>query len=86
VSHDRGCPCGREKYEYEDCTRTDCFKKVETKSRKLITFEGSNNQILLTFHTDGTVTANKELKPDETAKKVIDLLVKHGWLYYAQKE
>lgn len=26
MSHDRGCPCGREKYEYEDCPRKDCMR------------------------------------------------------------
>jgi bifunctional NMN adenylyltransferase/nudix hydrolase len=26
MSHDRGCPCGREKYEYQDCQKPDCFK------------------------------------------------------------
>lgn len=27
MSHDRGCPCGRERYEYEDCPENDCYKK-----------------------------------------------------------
>ena len=27
MSHDRGCPCGREKYEYADCTDKTCNKK-----------------------------------------------------------
>jgi len=27
MSHDRGCPCGRERYEYDDCDRPDCYKK-----------------------------------------------------------
>jgi hypothetical protein len=27
MSHDRGCYCGRERYEYEDCPRKDCHKK-----------------------------------------------------------
>ena len=29
MSHDRGCPCGREPYEYDDCDLpiADCFKK-----------------------------------------------------------
>lgn len=27
MSHDRGCPCGREPYEYNDCTVYMCFKK-----------------------------------------------------------
>lgn len=27
MSHDRGCPCGREKYEYRDCNRGEnCYK------------------------------------------------------------
>lgn len=24
MSHDRGCPCGREKYEYDECPKYDC--------------------------------------------------------------
>lgn len=28
MSHDRGCPCGKEKYEYDDCTRKDCYKRI----------------------------------------------------------
>jgi len=27
MSHDRGCYCGREKYEYADCDRKDCLNK-----------------------------------------------------------
>lgn len=27
MSHDRGCSCGREKLEYEDCIEPNCFKK-----------------------------------------------------------
>lgn len=30
MSHDRGCPCGREKYEYDDCTRKDCDRRSTT--------------------------------------------------------
>ena len=27
MSHDRGCHCGREKYEYDDCPKTDCLNR-----------------------------------------------------------
>ena len=27
MSHDRGCPCGREPYEYDDCTVINFFKR-----------------------------------------------------------
>lgn len=27
MSHDRGCHCGREPYEYDDCTNSNCHKK-----------------------------------------------------------
>lgn len=30
MSHDRGCACGREKYEYDDCTSKSCFKRNTT--------------------------------------------------------
>lgn len=36
MSHDRGCPCGKEKYEYDDCTKADCVHKVKApRSRTL---------------------------------------------------
>lgn len=28
MSHDRGCPCGREKYEYDDCENPKCMQKA----------------------------------------------------------
>ena len=27
MSHDRGCPCGKEPYEYADCVDSSCLKK-----------------------------------------------------------
>jgi DNA repair exonuclease SbcCD ATPase subunit len=27
MSHDRGCSCGRERWDYADCTREDCMKR-----------------------------------------------------------
>ncbi len=27
MSHDRGCLCGREFYEYRDCPESDCYKR-----------------------------------------------------------
>jgi hypothetical protein len=27
MSHDRGCPCGKEPYEYADCVKQGCFRK-----------------------------------------------------------
>ncbi len=33
MSHDRGCPCGLEKYEYEDCRRADCLNRPMTAER-----------------------------------------------------
>lgn len=27
MSHDRGCSCGREKFEYDECTEADCLKR-----------------------------------------------------------
>lgn len=38
---------------------------------------------LLSFHSDGTVTANPDMKPDDAARAIISLLVKEGWLRYA---
>lgn len=30
MSHDRGCPCGRESHEYEDCDKADCPHRTDT--------------------------------------------------------
>ena len=30
MSHDRGCSCGKEPYEYDDCTLINCFKREKT--------------------------------------------------------
>lgn len=29
MSHDRGCPCGKEKSEYDDCIEFNCLKKED---------------------------------------------------------
>jgi len=34
MSHDRGCYCGREKYEYDDCTRENCSRREKPLERK----------------------------------------------------
>jgi bifunctional NMN adenylyltransferase/nudix hydrolase len=39
MSHDRGCPCGRESYEYEDCKEASCFKRT-AKMRDALVFVG----------------------------------------------
>lgn len=39
MSHDRGCPCGRESYEYEDCKEASCFKRTY-KMRDALVFIG----------------------------------------------
>lgn len=40
MSHDRGCPCGRESYEYKDCTDTSCNKKPKQAMRDALVFIG----------------------------------------------
>lgn len=30
MSHDRGCPCGRESYEYNECKERNCMKNNRT--------------------------------------------------------
>ena len=34
MSHDRGCYCGKESYEYEDCTKNNCYKKIKYEKSK----------------------------------------------------
>lgn len=40
MSHDRGCPCGRESYEYADCKDTACNKKPKQAKRDALVFVG----------------------------------------------
>lgn len=40
MSHDRGCPCGRESYEYADCKDTTCNKKPKQAKRDALVFIG----------------------------------------------
>jgi len=37
MSHDRGCYCGREKYEYHDCPIDGCNKRVKKMSEEKLT-------------------------------------------------
>lgn len=30
MSHDRGCPCGREKWDYDECRRADCDRRSQS--------------------------------------------------------
>jgi bifunctional NMN adenylyltransferase/nudix hydrolase len=41
MSHDRGCPCGKENYEYQDCQKPDCFKKPQhsTSTKTAVTYD-----------------------------------------------
>ena len=34
MSHDRGCPCGRERDEYDTCPKEDCYKRTRTMTMK----------------------------------------------------
>ena len=34
MSHDRGCPCGRESDEYDACPNEDCYKRTRTMTPK----------------------------------------------------
>jgi hypothetical protein len=36
MSHDRGCHCGKEKYEYDDCQRLGCVHKRPPERTKTI--------------------------------------------------
>ena len=40
MSHDRGCPCGREKWDYASCPEEDCHKK-ETKMADAVDYKDS---------------------------------------------
>jgi len=36
VSHDRGCPCGKERNEYDSCKEKNCYKRDNTMERTMI--------------------------------------------------
>jgi len=36
LSHDRGCLCGKESYEYSDCTETICNKRPKLENTESI--------------------------------------------------
>jgi hypothetical protein len=35
MSHDRGCPCGRERWEYDECMRATCYKRADEDDVKM---------------------------------------------------
>lgn len=49
MSHDRGCPCGRERDEYDECSKSDCYKR-ETPSVKP-TFNSENLKVGDVFYS-----------------------------------
>lgn len=65
MSHDRGCPCGKEPYEYNDCSRADCTKR-KNKFDTLV-FIGR----MQPFHTGHKAVVDEALKQ---AKEVIIVL------------
>lgn len=42
MSHDRGCYCGREKYEYDDCPDATCDRRSKEKT---LTIEDAHERI-----------------------------------------
>lgn len=40
MSHDRGCPCGREFYEYAECEDASCNRKPKQAKRDALVFIG----------------------------------------------
>ena len=63
MSHDRGCPCGRESYEYKDCKEASCFKRTD-KMRDALVFIGRFQP----FHNGHKAVIDAALKQ---AKEVI---------------
>lgn len=44
MSHDRGCHCGREPYEYIDCVKPDCVKKVKSVTQQIKEYAEKSNE------------------------------------------
>lgn len=66
MSHDRGCPCGREFYEYKECKETNCFKQNKKRYDTLV-FVGRFQP----FHNGHKAVIDKAL---EHAKEVVIVL------------
>lgn len=45
MSHDRGCSCGKEPYEYEDCRRADCDRGMKARGEVLNTEHVNDRQV-----------------------------------------
>lgn len=52
MSHDRGCYCGKEAYEYHDCDYSDCVKKPKLETVETILARGT-----VSGRTSATATA-----------------------------
>jgi hypothetical protein len=67
MSHDRGCPCGKEPYEYRDCKDRTCSRspmfdpayaraqRAGTKVSETVTFQPAAQPIVITGHLSGVV-------------------------------
>ena len=49
MSHDRGCSCGREKYEYDECDNITCIHKEKhmTEVTRVEGYKTSDNRIFI---------------------------------------
>jgi hypothetical protein len=45
MSHDRGCSCGKEPYEYEDCHRADCDRGMKARGEIMNTEHVNDRQV-----------------------------------------
>ena len=51
MSHDRGCHCGKERYEYDDCDWPTCTKSIKTTGKQKTM---KTEQRYVVFYNDGT--------------------------------
>lgn len=67
MSHDRGCHCGRERYEYDTCPNEDCYKRTRTMSMKTEKHYiwSKQGQALVMINDIKWLYKNPEFDPDE---------------------
>lgn len=76
MSHDRGCPCGKEPYEYEDCTKEICSRRASPPKPtldELVTHLKKNNETCIALAREG-LAANGVQAKHEALTKILEIL------------
>lgn len=71
MSHDRGCYCGREKYEYQNCDKQNCLNKLNRDETMKL---DESNDFGFSLVSETELKAHEELlrKKIEEQSKVVE--------------